>query len=183
MPYTQLDCDPKTHADTRTDQPKASYEDLLSYFNQRHHDDLDRYEVRPALQRLLACSPQPLNKERNYNEHYEHVYGQTDASSELERRLLKHLRAEGLALPDRAQVNLSAVTGHYISADFLYEVNGTETLVFVDGSAHDTPEQQADDKNKRTILRDKGYDVIIWHYSEELPALTTRRKDIFRKVK
>jgi very-short-patch-repair endonuclease len=86
-------------------------------------------------------------------------------------------------LPDRAQVNLSAVTGHYISADFLYEMSGSETLVFIDGSVHDAPEQKADDRNKRTILRDKGYDVIEWHYTTDLNELTTRRKDIFRKVK
>lgn len=183
LAYRQLHFDPDTHEDMRPDLPKASYEDLLSYFNQRHHDDLDRYQVKPALQRLLACSPQPLNKERNYDEHFEFLYGQTDGSSELERRFLKHLRDEGLALPDRAQVNLSAVTGHYISADFFYAVNGTETLVFIDGSVHDTPDQKADDMNKRTILRDKGYDVIEWHYTTELPELMTRRKDIFRKVR
>jgi len=48
---------------------------------------------------------------------------------------------------------------------------------------HDTPEQKSDDANKRTILRDKGYDVIEWHYATELVELMTRRKDIFRKVR
>jgi hypothetical protein len=183
LAYRQLHFDPETHQDTRPDLPKASYEDLLSYFNQRHHDELDRHAVQPALRRLLACSPQPVRQQRNYDEHYEHLYSQTDGNSELERRFLKHLRDGGLALPDSAQVNLSAVTGHYISADFLYELNGTETLVFIDGSVHDTPEQQADDRHKRTILRDKGYDVIEWHYATDLKELTTRRRDVFRKVR
>jgi hypothetical protein len=183
LAYTQLHFDPATHADIRPELPKASYEDLLSYFNQRHHDELDRYAVQPALKRLMACSPQPVNQQRNYDEHFQHLYSQTDEKSPLERQFLNHLRNGGLALPDRAQVNLSAVTGHFISADFLYNGNGMETLVFVDGSVHDAPEQKADDLNKRTILRDKGYDVIEWHYATDLNELTTRRKDVFRKVK
>jgi len=183
LAYSQLHFDTKTHADTRPELPKASYEDLLSYFNQRHHDDLDRHAVQPALKRLMACSPQPKNSERNYDEHFEFLFAQTDPGSELERRFLKHLFDGGISLPDRAQVDLSNVTGHFINADFMYEVNGTQGLVFIDGSVHDTPDQQADDHHKRTILRDKGYDVVEWHYRSDLNELLERRKDIFRKVK
>jgi len=54
--------------------------------------------------------------------------------------------------------------------------------VFCDGSVHDTPQVQEDDRHKRTLLRDAGYDVIEWHYAEPLESLVARRKDVFRKV-
>jgi hypothetical protein len=183
MAYKQLHFDLDTREDKRTDLPKASYEDLLSYFNQRHHDELDRFAVKPALERLMGCTAEPTRYERNYDEHFDLLFRQTDASSELERRFLKGLKEQGLALPDRAQVNLSSVTGHYISADFLYENNGTTTLVFIDGAVHDTPEQKAADEHKRNILRDRGYDVVVWHYLQNLIEFLRSRLDIFRKVR
>ena len=71
----------------------------------------------------------------------------------------------------------------YISADFSYEQDGQVSYVFCDGSVHDDPVQQADDAHKRTILRDAGHDIIVWHYREDLSEVIDRRKDIFRKVK
>jgi hypothetical protein len=47
---------------------------------------------------------------------------------------------------------------------------------------HDQNTVKDDDKHKRKLLRDAGFDVIIWHYSESLESLTNRRKDIFRKI-
>ena len=59
----------------------------------------------------------------------------------------------------------------------------TPTIIFIDGSVHDRPDVQADDANKRQLLKDAGYDVIVWHYMEPLEELMKRRKDVFRKVK
>ena len=55
-------------------------------------------------------------------------------------------------------------------------------LIFCDGSVHDEETVQQEDRHKRDLLRDAGYDVIEWHYSEPLETLVTRRKDVFRKV-
>jgi hypothetical protein len=38
------------------------------------------------------------------------------------------------------------------------------------------------DEHKRKLLKDAGYDIIVWHYSESIEDLVIRRKDIFRKV-
>jgi hypothetical protein len=101
----------------------------------------------------------------------------------MEKKLIDYLYTNGLRLPDKAQVNLSGVVGFYISADFLYkDGNQIEAVVFCDGSVHDTDDVKADDSHKRHLLRDAGFDVIEWHYTEPLDHLVERRKDIFRKI-
>jgi len=85
----------------------------------------------------------------------------------------------GIALPDRAQVLLK---DYYISADFTYENNGITTYIFVDGSVHDREEIIEKDKKQRSLLKDAGYDVIVWRYDQDLKELIQSRKDIFRQV-
>jgi len=34
---------------------EASYDDLLSYYNQRHHKVIDRFEIKDALEKLKLC--------------------------------------------------------------------------------------------------------------------------------
>jgi len=181
--YELLHFDPTTKEDREPEEPKASYRNLLSYFNQRDHGKIDRHAIKPALEKLMECEVSPKEGERDYDAHFHWLLGHTDPSSDLERKFLKKLHAKGLRLPNRAQVSLKAETGHYISADFSYELDAQVSYVFCDGSVHDDPLQKAEDENKRTILRDAGYDVIAWHYLEELDALLERRKDIFQKVK
>jgi hypothetical protein len=181
--FELLHFDPETRKDTEPTEPKASYRNLLSYFNQRDHDKIDRHAVKPALEKLMDCEVLPMEGERDYDAHFHWLLGHTDGSSDLERTFLKKLHALGLRLPNRAQVSLKQETGHYISADFSYELDGQISYVFCDGSVHDDPVQKADDEHKRTILRDAGYDVIAWHYLEPLDMLLENRKDIFQKVK
>lgn len=181
--YELLHFDPPTKQDKEPTEPKASYRNLLSYYNQRDHAKIDRHAVKPALETLMECEVLPKQGERDYDAHFHWLLGHTDASSELERKFLKALHAKGLRLPDRAQVSLKAETGHYISADFSYELDAQVSYVFCDGSVHDDPQQKSEDTHKRNILRDTGHDVIEWHYREPLDALLERRKDIFQKVK
>ena len=55
-------------------------------------------------------------------------------------------------------------------------------LIFCDGSVHDGLNQKKEDEHKRQKLRDAGYDVIEWHYTEKPEDLVKRRKDVFRKI-
>jgi hypothetical protein len=181
--YSLLHFDPDTHADTEPGEPKASYRNLLSYYNQGYHKRIDRHAVKAALERLMACEVLPKEGERDYDAHFHWLLGHTDPNSELERRFLKRLHERGLRLPNRAQVSLKAITGHYISADFSYELDGQVTCVFCDGSVHDDPAQKADDEHKRTILRDAGYHVLAWHYTQDLDKLLDQRNDLFIKVR
>jgi predicted heme/steroid binding protein len=70
----------------------------------------------------------------------------------------------------------------YISADFVYNTENGPVLIFCDGSVHDDELVIQTDANNRQLLKDAGYDIIVWHYTERVEDLVIRRKDIFRKV-
>lgn len=157
--------------------PPASYDDLLSYYNQPHHADLDRRLIRDALEQLQACTPVLRPKSGlSYEEQYQSLCLQADPNSKLELDFLKHLYERRLRLPDKAQWR---VPGLYIMPDFFYEPN---VAVFVDGSPHDSPRVREDDTAKRKELKRKGYRVVSWHYSQALETVLQANSDIFSKV-
>ncbi|PKP47256.1 MAG: DEAD/DEAH box helicase [Bacteroidetes bacterium HGW-Bacteroidetes-11] len=185
--YRVIQYDPDTHQDTAPDKPRASYDDLLSYYNQRYHEKLDRHSIKGALELLMICESDntaALSSHFDKREtHYQFLLGHYDQNSVMEKKLIDFLYINRLRLPDRAQVNLSKIAGFYISADFIYmDGNDIEAIVFCDGSVHDKNEVHEDDHHKRKLLSDAGYDVIEWHYAEPLEKLVERRKDIFRKI-
>ena len=81
---------------------KASYDDLLSYYNQRDHRIIDRFEIRGALEKLLSCSieVQTHHSYANYDEHYQSLLTAIDPNSRLERDFIDFLHERGLRLPD-----------------------------------------------------------------------------------
>jgi superfamily II DNA/RNA helicase len=178
--YKLLHFNPVTHQDERPDLPKASYDNLLSYFNQRYHDQLDRHAVQEPLRRLLNCKIDNQKGGRSLEEQYKYLLEKYDLNSSTEKPLIEFLFKNGIQLPDEAQVN---IPGYFINADFVYKNDHTFTLLFCDGSVHDEQTVKDGDKHKRQLLRDAGYDVIEWHYRETKDTLIERRKDIFRKVR
>jgi hypothetical protein len=179
--YRCMHFDPETREETAEGQtlPKASYRDLLSYYNQRAHDILDRYAIKEVLERLMDCDFSTTQQGNNYEEQYRMLLDNYDRNSATEKKLIDYLYSNKLRLPDKAQVFMNY---YYISVDFVYTLNDGQVLVFCDGSVHDGAEQQVEDTNKRQLLRDAGYDVVVWHYSESLEALVNRRRDIFNRV-
>ena len=177
--YTILHFDPVTREDTRPDLPKATYDDLLSYYNQRHHDLLDRHAVKATLERLMDCGITPVKGSKDREEQYKYLLENYDKNSATELKLIRYLYKNNYALPDKAQVNVKEC---YVNADFVYNTANGPVLVFCDGSVHDTENVAMEDDAKRQCLRDHGYDVIEWHYSEPLEELVERRKDVFRKL-
>lgn len=172
--------DIRTRSDKSPELPKATYDDLLSYFNQRHHDQLDRYSIKSALEKLIDSKIDNQQGGRTLNEQYKFLKSNYDLSSVMEKQMIDYLFKNGLLLPDRAQFN---VPGCFVNADFVYKTAIGFSLVFCDGSVHDDPKVMESDKLKRQCCRDLGYDVIEWHYKEPLEELVERRKDIFRKVR
>jgi very-short-patch-repair endonuclease len=166
--------DPETKQDTRPDLPKASYDDLLSYYNQRDHDKIDRNIIKEALEKLMNCEPDNAQHHASWDEQYEYLINHYDKQSVLEKKLIDYLYKNGLKLPDIAQFN---IPDYYINADFVYK--DERALIFCDGSVHDKQEQKDEDSHKRQLLIDAGYDVIVWHYIEPVEKLVERRKDIF----
>jgi hypothetical protein len=148
---------------------KAGYEDLLDFYNQRHHRELDRWLIKGTLEMLRGCAYEAVKSPpfAGYSHHYETLLGKIDQTSSTERKFLDFLYARGLLLPDDAQ---RTFPGHYIQPDFFYEPN---IWVFCDGTPHDDPAVAADDRNKRQAIINAGGEVIIWHYTEDLAKLVS----------
>jgi hypothetical protein len=167
----------------RFDDPQylapASYDDLMSYYNQSDHHRLDRFAIRDALKMLAACSveAQATSAFADYDEQYRALLAALDPNSPLERDFIEHLYAHGLRLPDAAQKTVDDI---YVRPDFYYE---PRVWVFVDGSVHDDPAVRADDVRKRSAVRDRGDEVIVYRYDQDLATLIARRPDVFRKVR
>lgn len=179
--YRCMHFDPETRTETEKGKnlPRATYEDLLSYYNQRDHEILDRYSIREVLEQLMDCDLSLMQKGNDRDKQYSYLLDMYDKSSGTELPLIKYLYKNKLALPDKAQVN---IPDFYINADFVYNTQNGPVLIFCDGSVHDKTSVKADDVHKRTLLKEHGYDVIEWHYTEKVEDLIVRRKDIFRKI-
>lgn len=167
----------------RFDDPEykgpASYDDLLSYYNQRDHQIIDRHLIRDALAKLAVCKLEiHTNKGyASYDDQYASLLKHLDPSSSTERRFIDHLHERGLRLPDAAQ---KRVDGLYVQPDFYYE---PRFWVFCDGTPHDQPAIQEDDKAKRQAILARGDEVWVYHYKDDLAAKVAARPDIFKKVK
>ena len=157
----------------------ASYDDLLSYYNQRDHKIIDRYKIEEALKKLSLCKVEL--KSSIYNEDYEVQYERLlksfDTNSETELRFLKFLYKNGYRLPDKAQAR---VEGIYSQPDFFY---APDVHVFCDGTPHDKADAQERDTEIRAAIRNKGEQVVVYYYKDELEKLVQSRPDVFKKVK
>lgn len=159
--------------------PAATYDDLLSYYNQRDHKEIDRWEIKDALERLMNCTIE-LQTSRtydNYDAQYNALEAARDPNSSTEQVFLKFLYTNNLRLPDVAQPSISNM---YVRPDFLYKPN---ICIFCDGSVHDSPQVNEDDTQKRAALKKAGYQVLVWYYSEPLPQFVAKRPDIFKKIR
>ncbi|KAF3462129.1 DEAD/DEAH box helicase [Ralstonia pseudosolanacearum] len=157
----------------------ASYDDLLSYYNQRDHQVIDRHLIKDALAKLAVCELEiQTNKDyASYEDHYASLLKQLDPSSPTERKFIEYLHANGLRLPDAAQ---KRVDGLYVQPDFYYH---PRIWVFCDGTPHDDPTVQADDAAKRQAILGRGDEVWVYYYKDNLAAKVAERPDIFKKVK
>jgi len=156
----------------------ASYDDLLTYYNQRDHRRIDRFLIKDALEKLRVSNIEVVDAGfGDYEDHYRALLRSMDPNSSTERNFLKHLYDNGLRLPDAAQ---KYVDGIYCQPDFYYEKG---IWIFCDGSPHDDPEVKARDEEQRQILISRGDQVWSWHYRENLAEKVAKRPDIFKKVR
>jgi hypothetical protein len=167
----------------RYDDPKylapASYDDLLSYYNQRDHKVINRFIIRDALEKLMICGIEIQTNTgfRDYEEQHLAMLRNLDPNSSTERAFIKYLFDNGLRLPDAAQ---KRVEGIYCQPDFYYE---PRFWVFCDGSPHDDEAVKERDESQRQLIIARGDEVWVWHYREDLAARIAQRPDIFRKVR
>ncbi len=167
-----------TKEDKFPKRPKASYDDLLSYYNQMDHTKIDRHSIIKALELLIASNPDDTVG-GTYEEKYEELKKGLHHRSPGEKVLLDYLFENGYRLPDFTNHNMEQF---YVQPDFVYEKE--KALIFVDGGIHKKAINKADDEKKRKTIELAGFDVLVWDNTSELVAsFVTRRQDIFRKVR
>ena len=142
---------------------KACYECLLSYRNQFDHPLLDRNIIRDYLEKLTASTINRHTQGISREEQYQQLRAQTDPKSTFERDFLDELYQQGLRLPDSAQELIPDVN---VKPDFIYR--DAKVAIFCDGSVHDHPDQQEQDRIARDNLRySAGYYVRVFRYDED----------------
>jgi superfamily II DNA/RNA helicase len=157
----------------------ATYNDLLSYYNQLYHYEINRNFIREALKLLQNARLEILAQAQSasYQEQYAYLQKIRDPNSSTEEKFLAYLYQNGLRLPDAAQPEIPNM---FVRPDFLYNPN---ILVFCDGTPHDDPAVQNDDRKKRKALKNAGYQILTWYYQDSLEEFIAQRPDIFKKVK
>jgi len=168
----------ETKKDKFPTRPKASYDDLLSYYNQIDHIKIDRHSVIKALELLISSNPDDTVG-GSYEEKYEELMKGLHQRSPGEKELLDYLFANGYRLPDFTNHNMEQF---FVQPDFVYQKD--KALIFVDGGIHKRPINKADDERKRKLIEMAGFDVLIWDYTaEEVSSFVTKRQDVFRKIR
>jgi superfamily II DNA/RNA helicase len=160
----------------------ASYHDLLSYFNQQVHQQINRRFIKDALINLTKAdyNIQTNNNFDTYEQQYEYLMNQVDPSSTTEAQLLKYLYKNKLRLPDSNQHDLRP-KGCNTIPDFLYNTE-VHACIFCDGIHHDREEMKKMDAQKRACVENLGYDVVVWYYKTPLEDLINQYPHIFSKV-
>ena len=157
----------------------ATYDDLLSYYNQFYHQQIDRNLIRQALNNLKESNIEIITDKsfNSYEEQYHFLQGARDPNSSTEEKFLKFLFENGLKLPDEAQPKIDSM---FVRPDFYYKPN---IVIFCDGTPHDKDDIKNDDIAKRAALKNAGYQVLSWYYKDSLDDFISKRPDIFKVVK
>lgn len=134
---------------------RACYDCLLSFYNQRDHELLDRTLVLPFLQSLEG-----LVVERVVGEDEQDRFDQllSQCQSSFEREVLQAIRDAELRLPDDAQKTVYDGDEPIATSDFFY---APRLLLFVDGSPHYREYVQAADERQRHRLRALGCRILV----------------------
>lgn len=170
--------DPETETDLRhapraqEDCEAACYDCLLSYYNQRDHQLLDRYAIRDFLFDLAEAHVVAGPTEKPRSEHLEQLMRQAD--SELERKWLRYLEKHQLHLPTHAQRLIESCGTR---PDFFYE--DYQAAIYVDGHYHDYPERRERDVAYTECLEDRGYIVIRFGREEDWASKFAGYPNIF----
>ena len=168
---------PDNKEDTHPEIGPASYKDLLSYYNQIYHDQLNRHSIKEALELLMGCDTDNNQFFNSREGNLKYLYDNYDRLSKMEKDFIDALKKYEGKLPDRAQVNLSEIANTYASADFLYSTE--KVLIFIDGNVHDREEIANADGLKRRALRNAGYRVVVWNYRQPVVDFLEQNRNIF----
>ena len=157
----------------------ADYSNLLNYYNQIYHEKIDVRKIYSTLKIMQEATVEvhQAGQALSYEEQYRRLEAARDQNSSTEYKFLKYLYEHRLRLPDKAQPMFPGE--YYVQPDFQY---GDRIVVFCDGTPHDLPEVQEDDRQKREVLENAGYAVFVWHYATPLADFVAAHSDIFTPI-
>ncbi len=159
----------------REDCEAACYDCLMTYYNQRDHELLDRTVIRDLLLQFTHANVTVAPAERTRSEHLEVLMRL--AGSELERQWLRHLEACRHHLPSRAQPLIEACSTR---PDFLYEEN--QAAVYIDGPHHTYPERAERDRTQTECMEDRGYTVIRFGIEDDWNQIIAQFPNVFGRA-
>jgi hypothetical protein len=174
-----LHVDPDSGEDVEGACEKACYDCLLSYYNQQHHDLLDRRVVIDILRSMLQAdlSFAPQSGELDWDEFMRQAVGaESQVVEQLEHRGFPKPVGQHVAVRDREGVAVA-------EADLLYP---NKLVVWVHGGPHHQEHMHQRDAEQERRLRALGYRLAtIWpeRLAEGLRDLAERlgRPDLVRE--
>ena len=157
----------------------ADYSNLLNYYNQPYHQLIDIHKIYNTLCLMMDADIEVRNagQLRSYDKQYEELEATRDHNSSTEYEFLKYLYEHKLQLHDKAHPMFPEQ--YDVQPKFMY---GDRIVIFCDGTPHDLPKVQEDDKKKRNMLEDACYVVIVWHYKTPLAEFVAAHSDIFTPI-
>lgn len=179
--------EPNATADAVTEQPPepgedpletceaACYDCLLSYYNQRDHQHLDRRSLPPILLSWATSNVRTSPAPRPRAEQLERLLRLCDSG--LERRWLTHVEQRGHRLPTEAQ---ALVPDCFARPDFLYRADNV--AIFIDGPHHDTADQQKTDRAQKEALENRGLTVVRFHHAADWNGTLDHYPSVFGRA-
>lgn len=152
---------------------RACYECLLSFHNQREHEQYDRNLILPILSKFrnikITRIPEIKDEER-----LQALLLKCD--SQFEKETLYQIANKGLPIPDEVQKIIHDGDRPIAKVDFYYK--DKNAVVFVDGEVHDKDYVTKDDDIKRNELRSLGYRIFLIHYKDPFEGLEKLEKSL-----
>jgi very-short-patch-repair endonuclease len=153
----------------------ACYDCLLSYYNQREHEIVDRHAIRALLLELAGVDVRVSPVSTTRDEHLRQLLERSESS--LERQWLEFIAAGGFRLPSVAQPLIESAATR---PDFFYETESA--AIYIDGPDHLFPEVQQRDRRQELALDDLGYSVIRFPVGADWEGIVRRHPHIFGVV-
>lgn len=146
------------HEDSPTGCESACYECLMTFYNQREHQLLDRTLIQSWLDEMTDLGLEERMESRGPEGDFDTLFEQCESSFEEE--VLEAIHDRDYRLPSDAQKVIYDGNEPVAEADFYYELEPQPVLVFVDGTPHEMEHIILDDQKKRRRLRRMGYRIL-----------------------
>jgi hypothetical protein len=143
----------------------ASYDDLLSYYNQRDHKIIDRHLIQDALEKLRICDIEIQTNTgfASYEEQYQALLRGLDPNSSTER---KFIDSPLPAWPATSRRSAEAGRGYLCPAGLL--LRAAHLGVLRRHARMTSPPSRPSDEAKRQAIMAKGDEVWVYYYKDNL---------------